>query len=130
MIAELLALLVQPTITNAVPGLSIDIPPVIAGQVIPYMNCTIKRSNADPRMPTSDPVIVRAIGADARAACADLRRRGEEQADRILRRDRAHRDPASRAAFIAAAFDQVDRASETFAAALESMNARRAPPGN
>jgi hypothetical protein len=117
------ALLVQPTISSNMPGASIDLPPAIAPHVLPYMNCTMRRSNADPRMPTGEVAVLRAINADARAACADVRRRGTEAASRVLRRDRAHCNPALRLAFIGRVFDQVDRAQEALAAAVERMNA-------
>jgi hypothetical protein len=102
-------------------GGSVNIPPEIARQVLPYFQCTTERTSA--RLPASTAEALRSIRAAAIADCADVRRQGFEEADQILRRYRSLADEARRHAFINDTFDQIDRAYEPLAERLESLNA-------
>lgn len=104
-------------------GGTINIPPEIARQVFPYLQCTMERTNA--RLPVSDRETARAVRAAALADCAAVRQRGFEEADHILRRNRSHRNQASRHAYINAAFDQIDRSFEPMIERLESRGEPR-----
>ncbi|HYJ53141.1 MAG TPA: hypothetical protein VEW04_08205 [Allosphingosinicella sp.] len=103
-------------------GGTVNIPPEIAAQVIPYLQCTMQRTNA--RLPAADQEAMRELRAAAIADCADTRGRGFEEADRILRRHRAMRNEAARHDFINAAFDSVDRSYEPL---IERLAPRQAP---
>jgi hypothetical protein len=106
---------------DAVRGGTVNIPPEIAREIFPYLECTMQRTSA--RLPASDREEMRAIRAAAIADCAEVRLLGFEEADRILRRHRNLRSEASRHAFINATFDQIDRSYDPIIERLPPRNA-------
>jgi hypothetical protein len=106
---------------DAVRGNTVNIPPEIARQLLPYLQCTMERTNA--RLPAADQEAMRVIRAAAIADCADLRARGFEEADGILRRNPRLRDAAGRHAFLNATFEQIDRSYEPL---IQRLGRRRA----
>jgi len=124
MIALLMAFsAMQPTIGANVRGGSVSFPDAAAPHMMPYMNCIVSGMNADPRLPTSDPALLRAIHAFAMARCRNMRQSVFLDTDRALRRDPNYRDPGRRRTAVAAWLDQIDQSADALSDTLGNLNA-------
>lgn len=77
-------------------GGSIKLPPPIDDQVRPYRACLLEQFERNPRVWSGGSEGMRAVNAEAIAACAETRRTAAAAADSALGSKRAYRDAAKR----------------------------------
>ena len=109
MIALVFALAaMQPTVGSNMRGGSVSFPDGVAPYMMPYINCIVAGMNADRRLPSGDPAVLRAIQSDALVHCKSVRQAVFDDTDRALKNVAAYRDDNRRRAMIENVLNQID----------------------